>query len=187
MNIFGGTKVESKVISWALVVGIVVVLNLFFSVGIALVYDAPDYNDYCGSKEQVVERPTTAEQCVAVGGQWFKGNEVVDGRSIAEPIAKNESYCDEYFTCRQDFDNAREMYERNVFIILLGLGVLSIIAGIGTKSFVAVSNGLTFGGIFSFIIAAIRYWDSADDFVKFGMLGIALAALIWIGIKKIKN
>ncbi|MEX0917493.1 MAG: hypothetical protein WDZ90_03160 [Candidatus Paceibacterota bacterium] len=191
MNIFGGDKVDSKVISWALVIGIVVVLNLFFSVGIALVYEKPEFNTFCGNNEQVVQPIETKEQCLAVGGQWIEGTERTpsNGHPVLEkPLAgERQAYCNEFFTCQKEYEDAREMYERNVFIILLGLGVLSIIAGLAFKTFAPVSNGLTFGGILAFIIAAIRYWESADDLVKFGMLGLALAALIWIGIKKIKS
>ncbi|MBU2263298.1 hypothetical protein KJ750_01400, partial [Patescibacteria group bacterium] len=51
----------------------------------------------------------------------------------------------------------------------------------------AVALGFSFGGILSLIIGTIRYWSGMDDYLRFIILGVALAILIWMGIKKLKD
>ncbi len=50
-----------------------------------------------------------------------------------------------------------------------------------------ISIGLSWGGVLSFVIASIRYWSVADNLIKVLILGIALATLIWLAIKKFGN
>ncbi len=84
-------------------------------------YPEPEYTDFC-EKEQVIKNIDNQEECLVGGGQWteqmdrFKPVSVYEGEIIA--IDSPTGYCDQQFTCRKDFDTAREDYERNVFIAL---------------------------------------------------------------------
>ena len=49
------TTHQPKFVRWALMVGIVIILNIFFNVVVALAYPAPDYNNYCQ-----MQTPTSA-------------------------------------------------------------------------------------------------------------------------------
>ena len=53
-------------------------------------------------------------------------------------------------------------------------------------SFEVVSLGLSLAGILSLIIGSMRYWSAMDDYLRVVILGLALAALIYIGIKKFR-
>ena len=66
------------------------------------------------------------------------------------------------------------------------LGVASLVAGIFISA-TSVSIGLSLGGVLSLIIGSIRYWSDMDDILRVIMLGVALLALIWVGIKKLKD
>lgn len=172
------------VIKWALTIGIVVVLNLFFAVAIETAYPAPEFDNFC-TQEQVNRDYADEASCVAAGGQW---NENVNK---PEPVGSNRNvssgWCNPNFTCSQEYQDARENYARNVFVTLIVLGALSIAAGYALRISPAVSAGLSYGGVLTFIIAAARYWDAAGDIVRLVIVGVALLALIAIGVKKFKE
>lgn len=178
------------ILKWALIVGIVVVLNLFFNYAISLVYDAPEYEKFC-PQQQVNIPPKTQAECVAKGGAWTEGGDVVTKGNIAvpavTPTGERVGWCDVNFTCNKELNDAQKLYNRNVFIALVVLGVASLVAGFFFSEITAVSLGLSFGGVLSFIIGSIRYWSDMDDYLRVIILGLALVALIWLGVKKIKD
>jgi hypothetical protein len=170
---------HSPVIKWSLIIGIVIVINLFFNYLISLVYESPKYENYC-KQEQIVDY-NTKEACVAVGGQWNGSNGAVEINSTPK------GYCDPYFTCQKQFNDVNEVYNRNVFIALVVLGVILL-----ALSFILAFNNLisvsfAMGGILSIIIASIRYWSDANDVVHVLILFLALCALIYFAVKKFKN
>jgi len=175
-------------LKWATIIGIVVVLNLFFSVAIALVYPEPEFTDFCEEK-QVQKHIGTEEACVEVGGQWTENQRF--GYPRVEPIGALNSdivgYCNQNFECGNAYQEARDEYKRNVFIALVALGVLSLVGGVLTQSFKAVSAGLSYGGVLTFIIASMRYWDSATDIVRLVIVGVALIILIVIAARKFRE
>ncbi|MEK7505496.1 MAG: hypothetical protein AAB597_01165 [Patescibacteria group bacterium] len=177
---------NSRLQKWALIAGIVVVLNLFFNYAIYLVYPEPKYETYC-KQEQVREPIEKKDACVAAGGQW---NANVNYGKQVQPlppgyVPEAAGYCDTDFTCRKDYDAASQTYQRNVFVALVVLGVISLGAGVFLASQAgAVSTALSFGGVLSFIIASVRYWSYAQTWLQVAILGVALIALIWLGIKK---
>lgn len=169
---------KNWVLRWATIIGIVVILNLFFSVAIAVVYPEPEFNDFC---EQTQVRPTiqNEQQCLDAGGQW-----------TATPKLESETatgYCDQFFTCSKEYQDARESYQQNVFITLVILGILSLVAGVFSQSYHVVSIGLSYGGVLSLIIASIRYWSSAPDIVRLILVGAALAVLLFIAARKFRE
>jgi len=176
-----------KILKWPLIIGIVIVLNLFFLYAIKTAYPKPEYEDFC-PKEQVVKQIETKEECLEGGGQWqerdirVKPISMYDGDVVT--IEEPAGYCNQNFTCSQSFDEVRENYERNVFILLIVLGVISVVVGFLTIGKEVVSLALSLGGVLSFIIASIRYWQFASDWVHLGILTIALAVLIYLAIKK---
>ena len=177
------TQQKSKVLKWSLIIGITIVLNLFFNYSLSVVYSSPEYNNFC-KNEQVVEAITTKDACVAVGGQWNANVYPQKPTVVGEVVPAG--YCDPNFTCSKEFQTASDNYDRNVFVTLVVLGVITL----GVSSFIpniAVSQGLSLGGTLSFIIASMRYWGSANDLIKVFILGVALAALIYLAIKKFGN
>lgn len=173
---------QSKVLSWSLIVGIFIVLNLFFNYTISLFYTEPKYEDFC-PMTQVVTMPETQDECVAKGGQWTDNAYYKPGTpSTVSPEVRG--YCDLQYTCRHNYDTAQETYSRNIFIILVLLGALSVLAGNFLKGNYVISSGLALGGVLSFIIASMRYWSAADNLIRVVILAIALMILFWIAMKK---
>ncbi|MFZ3020374.1 MAG: hypothetical protein WA051_02585 [Minisyncoccia bacterium] len=170
----------SKVLKWSLIIGIVVVLNLFFNYALSLIYKQPDFALFCPNTAQVVEA-NTKDSCVAKGGQWNENTAYSPQKTEAK------GYCDLQFTCRQDYDSAQKSYDRNVFVTLVILGALCVAGGNFMKGNMTIGQSLSLAGVLSFIVASMRYWTSANDAVKVIILAIALIILIWVALKKFKD
>lgn len=177
-------NIESRIGKWSVIFGIVIVLNLFFNYTLSLVYEQPSYEVYC-PQSQVVTIPDTQAQCVAEGGQWTEN--AFYGRPMPVRVEESKGYCDLQFICRQEYDQARETYSRNVFVVLVALGALSVLVGNFFGGNLVISNGLALGGLLSFIIASMRYWSAADDLFRVIILAISLGILFWIAYKKFKS
>jgi hypothetical protein len=176
------TKQSSGVVRWSLIMGIVIVVNLFFNYALSLVYKAPDYTAYF-PQSQVVPNIATEQDCIAVGGQW-NGNAPMPQPTNSPIVPKTPSgYCNPDFTKQQQFDAAQKHYDRNIFIALVVLGVISIVCGMLLENTV-LSLSFSWGGVLSLIIASMRYWSDANNLLKVIILAIALGGLIWVAIKK---
>lgn len=180
----------SVIKKWALAVSILVVLNLFFNYGIYTFYKAPKFEDYCKQDLNSINY-TTKDACEAVGGMWNENYPKVVPMGVPVEVNTPEKvqtgYCDVYYTCQKDFAVVNSVYNRNVFIVLVVLGFLTLIGGLFIGASLAVSTGFTLGGVVSMIVGSIRYWTDMNDYLRFGLLGVALAVLVWLGIKKFKD
>ncbi len=176
---------ENKITKWSVILGIVIVLNLFFNYTLSLVYDSPVYDNFC-PQSQVVNVPDNQNECVNQGGQWTENAyymKPVPQERYTEPLG----YCDLQYSCRQEYDKVNGTYSRNVFVILVVLGALAVAVGNFFVGNTVISNGLSLGGVLSFIIASIRYWSAADDLFRVIILAISLGLLLWIAWKKFGN
>ncbi len=185
----------SKILKWVLALAIVIVLNLFFTYSIKLIYHTPTYDNFC-PRQQVTEEIKTKEACLDKGGAWtedsYYGKPVPTDRP--EPIMISPSkesaqtgYCDQNFTCSKNLEQATKLYNRNFFIVLVILGMLSIALSIFLRSIWVVSIGLALGGVISLIIGSARYWSDMNDYLRVIILALALISLIWLGVKKFKE
>ena len=180
---------QSKVLKWSLVIGIVIVINLFFNYGLSLVYKNPKYEAFCPTS-QVNKAVFTQDACVTQGGQWNENNPNT-GYPVPVTQVKGEilptGYCNLQFTCQNNYNAAQKVYDRNVFITLVILGAICVAIGSFFGGNAVVSIALSLAGVLSFIIASMRYWSSADDLIKVIILAIALGILVWVAVKKFKN
>lgn len=176
----------SVIKKWALAVSILVVLNLFFNYGIYTFYKAPKFENYCKQDLNSINY-TTKEACDTAGGRWNENYPKNIPVEVITPEKVQTGYCDVYYTCNKDLMADTSVYNRNVFVVLVILGLLSLVGGLFMSGSLAVSTGFTLGGVLSMIIGSIRYWTDMHDYLRFGLLGVALAVLVWLGIKKFKD
>jgi hypothetical protein len=177
------------VFKWLLAIGIAIVANLFANYAIDVFYSEPQYENFC-KEEQVKPAILTQEACVAKGGQWVENVHEVPNVPVARTApAKSEIFgsCNEHFTCSNEYSDARKIYDRNFFVGMIIVGTLLLVGSIFLVGVEAVSLGFSFGGILSFIVGTVRYWSNMDERLRVVVLGIALAALVWVGIKKFKE
>jgi len=180
----GSSLKGSKALKWILVVGLVVVLNLFFGYAIDAFYKKPQFENFCQQK-QVNIIPDTKNKCVAEGGQWTEDPSFSRSPKIPGEVVP-AGYCNMYYTCQKEYEETNKVYNRNVFVALVILGVASLIGGFFLAAYEAVSLGFSLGGVVSLVIAAARYWSDMDEWLRVIVLGLALATLIYVGIKKFR-
>jgi hypothetical protein len=173
---------------WTLAIGIAIVLAMFVNYGIQTFYKAPVYENYCPQQFYPVAPLAKFENCSqpAVDQQVQKNCTDSKGQINYHYDAfgcPTNPFCD---TCNRDWTAAQNNYNKNVFIFLAAIGALSIIAGVLLKVD-SVAIGLLIGGIVNIIIGTVRYWGGLQDVGRFLVLGVLLALLVWVGIKKVRD
>lgn len=170
-------KKPSKFVLVSIAIAIVIVINMFSNYAVSLIYKEPVYDTFV-KPTQVVEDIATKDKCISVGGQWSENSYPVE-----KGKTKIEGYCNANYTNELNYQKARASYEKKVFVTLTIFGVfLLVLAGFLTIQILSIS--LAWGGVLSLIIAAVRYWSLANDISKVVILGLALALLIWLAVKK---
>tara|TARA_Y100000310_G_C20057215_1_gene523293 strand:+ start:39 stop:527 length:489 start_codon:yes stop_codon:yes gene_type:complete len=155
-----------------LTIAIAVIFTFFVGYGIEVFNPSPDREDVCSYEAFVTQDPALCEKA---GGMWRD-----EGTS-----PKPEGYCDGK-KCYDKFALLEAAHNKVVFIVSVIIGILAFIAAFNLKQN-AVSTGIVGGSILLILYGTIRYWQHASDILKFILLGIALAALIWFAYKKIKE
>ncbi len=150
-------QTQSRVLKWSLIIGIVIVLNLFFNYSLSLVYKQPDYNNFC------------------------------QPMPVAVPVGDTSAINAQYNTCQNNFTTAQNNYDRNVFITLVILGAICVALGSSLSGNIVLGVSLSLAGVFSFVIASMRYWGSASGFLKLIILALALGILVSVAVRKFKN
>ena len=168
-----------------MIIGIVIVINMFFNYAISLVYTEPQYDNYC-KQTQVIAEVITQEACVSQGGQWNAND------AYSKPVAVGESTvirgsCNLQYTCNNEYQAISKVYNRNIFVALVVLGVILVALSFVLAFNWTISVAFALGGILSIIIASMRYWGDADNLVRVVILFLALCALIYFALKKFKN
>jgi hypothetical protein len=193
-----------------LAIAIAIVFAFFIGFGIEAFYKSPKYENFCPDNGPI--NIETQQQCEDNGGRWADTQtDRLIVEKIAAPVSPSQyvctktgettqnvtfncqtieqleqtGYCDLYYYCNQEFQDASEKYNRNVFIIAVIFGVIALILGIILK-IASVSSGLMGGGVLLIVYGIIRYWSGLQNYGRFIVLGIALAILIWIAYKKLK-
>ena len=164
---------KTRTKSVILAISIALVSVFFVAYAIQAIYPSPEYLDFCEDKPYPVLLNNSLD-CEASGGQW---NGYDNGYE--------KGYCNSNYKCNEEYNQIKDVYERNVFFLNLGLGIV-----ITVLSFLliveSVSNGLMAGGTILLIYGTIRYWSDLDNILKTLMLGVVLGILIWLGYKKLK-
>ena len=170
---------------WLLSLAIAIIFAFFIGYGIEVFDSSPDYNNFCSPKIYESQNETA---CHEVNGTWQSYEEPTS--TITDVPTKGpkgpSGSCNQPYICQENFNNAQLKHDRIVFIVTL---IASIIAfGIGTVlSREITSTGLYAGAVFTLLYGTIRYWQHADNLLKFVLLGLALAILVWIAINKLKD
>ncbi|MEI8339814.1 MAG: hypothetical protein WCF94_04105 [bacterium] len=176
----------SSIFKWSLILGAIIVFSLFLAYSISLIKPAPKFEDFCTqSQQKLVTEIKDSQTCQAKGGQWTEYAKPAASGIANDPIT---GYCDQYFTCNKDFSKANSTYEKNVFIVYVIVGVILLVASL----FLAAINqtlmvSASLAGILTLVIASIRYWNEAKDWLRVVILFVALSAIITLIVRKFKD
>jgi len=172
---------ESKVKQNILSISIAIILALFIGYGIQTFYPTPKYEDFCNETFMPKAPIATENECLTVGGKWSTYPIMVGDKT------QLSGSCDSEFTCRQNFNDTLTPYNRNVFIITVILGILFIILGGAYIKNDSVSFGVMGGAVLTIVYGTMRYWNDMSSIIKWVLLGVSLAVLIWLGYTRMKK
>lgn len=173
----------------AIAAAVAILSAVFIALLIDAVYQEPQWSDYCedefGPRAYTPPVPASIEnRCDYSYGD--EGQQCYRDRGLVR-TKLNESGCpvfDKCDFCNKDYDAARKVYTRNVFIIAGIIGVIAIFAGTMWKiEFLA--SGLMFGGIILLFYATMRYFGDADKLLRVIIVFVELLLVLWIGYKKL--
>lgn len=170
-------------------ISIAVIFAFFIGFGIAAFYDGPERQDFCEGIDPSIATdscPAAQKTPAPVSDRYFEscwceqdcsGDKCVDSDTCFKTNP-------EYTQCQKDYDDAREAYSKNVFIIACLIGLITMIVGGFVLKHESVSPGLMGGGFLTILYGVVRYWEFAGDWLRFIILGFILAMLIYFAYRK---
>jgi hypothetical protein len=176
------TTKHPKFVRWALLIGIVIALNLFFLAARTFIVAEPQYDKFCPT---TLQPAVTQESCLAQDGIWVETPN--DPRVSAVTKPNQEGYCDLYQKCQPVYEAARDEYGMLAFTVMVAFGVIALIIGVIPMGSSIVSSGLSYGGVLALIIAAGGYWSEAGELLRLAMSVVALGVLLYLGMKRFKD
>lgn len=170
----------------AVAVAIAILFAVFVGLLIDLVYEQPNYADYC--KEEFGPRPAIIASKETLCGYEYgeEYQKCVNDKGLPR-FTYNASGCpvfNECDLCYLQFDDALKVYNRNVFIIASVIGLVAIFAGTLWK-IEFLGTGLMFGGILLLFYGTARFFPAADKLLRVIIIFAELLIVIWIGYKKL--
>lgn len=173
-----------------IVLGIIIaVMFLLFAVyGTKLIYEAPEYEDYCNSSRYAY--PTAFEKIGSVNctyNQTLQNSkqDCYNQKGEAIPIY-DENGCEKSFTCdfcMRDFEKAQGKYSQNLFLIGIILILVTVVISALKIKAESVSAGLMAGSLMFLIYISATFWRFMEDWFRFIVLTLALGVIIFVGYK----
>jgi len=162
-----------------LAIAIAIIFAFFVGAGIAAFYPSPEYQDFCSNERYPVLKQS--DDCTFV-------ERPMCGKGYADPIYTSEGCVESYVceTCNIDYGDARDKHNQTLFIVTVIAGLIAIIVGVALPV-APVAQGLMGGGMLIILYGLLRNWHNFGAVVRFIILGLVLAALIWLGYKKFKK
>jgi len=168
---------------WIIAIALVVVINLLFQYGVIAVAPAPTIDQFCPAQPV---NYTDAVSCVQKGGQWT--NYPLTPVEITQAVQNNQPLgtCNPTFTCNNNYIHAHSVYNKDVFIALIALSLISIALGLFIH-IESLSLGFSLAGIVSLVIASFEYWPDADNWMRALVLIVAVIMLVWVSVKEFRS
>lgn len=159
---------------------IAVIFLMFCVYGTKLMYDEPEYKDFC--KDTYSFPSKVSDNCSVSNELQDKINECSDSEGIIRYEydangCRIDLTCD---FCNKDFEEVKKNYAQNLFLISLIFGIVIIAVSVLFIKISAISGGLMAGSLFFIIYGTSGYWEFMDDWIRFILLGVVLGVLIWL-------
>lgn len=163
----------SKVLTAVFGIGIGVVVYVTMLLGIQAFYPEPEYDDFCDDRLRIAEPMFAMAECA-------DDMTVGECRQLSREPEPDK---DKIQLCQEDYDQSREVYSRNFFIIANVLGVLALIVSfflflnVSSMTVTNIASGIACSGIVMILWAFMRGWEGTDDKLKF-VVGLIIAAIV---------
>ncbi|MFP4424000.1 MAG: hypothetical protein ACLFP2_02090 [Candidatus Woesearchaeota archaeon] len=155
----------------------------------------PEYNDFCDNR---LQKPiaTTDTECESINVSVEDrqscndkdGNIQYDYNSNGCPVSY---YCE---TCSQEYSEAREKYNMNVFLISAIIGLIAIVLALylPTKEELNewIATGFMLGGLLTIFFGTFAYiWDIGEigRFIRPLVFLLEIVIIIFVAYKKLKE
>jgi len=173
----------------AMILAITVLLPLFVGLFTDAVYQQPKYENYCNNTyyDSPKFMPTAAVNCTD-----FNNNENVQkcyNKKGNPEYTYDTNGCQTFKLCNYcsvAFNDATQKYNRNIFFILLPIGLAIVILGL----YLLVDYlgaGLMFAGLIIMFYATMRYFSDMSKALRAIVILVELLVIMWIGYKKISE
>ncbi len=159
-----------------LTIAISLVFVFFVGYGIETFSPSPEYDNFCPDNLYELK---SEKVCLEYGGEWEK-YEKLDQENLPK-----EGYCKESEECQNAYSLAESKQDKIVFVVTAIIGLIAIITSVFLHK-KTVGIGIGAGGVLLIIYGTLRYWQHANNLLKFVLLGVALTILILVGYKKLK-
>ncbi|MEK6888684.1 MAG: hypothetical protein AABW80_01110 [Nanoarchaeota archaeon] len=184
-----------------LAIGIAVLLTVFFSYGLYVVYEKPSYG-YVDSSECYAQYgcENMVNKCYTNVSTSDLGAPEKPREPSYNQSCYNQVYASsEYQKCQEDQQKCVESKEitsdnykhsRNSFYILIVIAILSIIAGSFFWNMEGIGSGIMGGGVLIVLWSlayTTDYWTTLNKYFKLIAVGIVLILLIYLGYKKLEQ
>jgi len=177
----------------AMVIALAILGALFVGLLVDAVYESPKYEDYCKTRYPEAHpkyvSPTVVCNYTAAPEEVDRVNKCYDEKGMPEfnfdqygcqTGFKECNYCSKYF------NDANNLYNRNVFYIVSVIGAIAILAGLYLR-YDVVGTGMMFSGILLVAYGTARYFSEMSKIMRVVVIFIELALLIMVSIKKLKK
>jgi hypothetical protein len=148
--------------------------------GINAFYPSPVRNDFCPS----VYEFTTEAECIAGEGIWQSttspGAKTSDSGVISIPLEGGR--CQNDPACYDEYDLARDVHSRNLFLISLFIGIILVFLGIHFFNVKAIGSGIMGGGVITLFYGGIVSWGHSEEWFRFIISLISLAFLVFLAV-----
>lgn len=175
-----------KINNLVLGIGIFVVFMFMIAYGIQAFYPAPQYDSYCEGNIFVPKFIEPYAQCISSRILQEAEQACYNSKGFPE-YTYNDTGCaiavKECNYCQRDFENARLHYDKNVFVIALLIGIITLFLGYSAFSTEPVSSSLMASGIGAIFYGSAKNWENLSNIWRFLLLVTALILLIWIALK----
>ncbi len=165
---------------------IAIIYAFFIGYGIEVFHEGKNYEDFCSQRVYEARNQTA---CTELNGTWQSYPPAMDVKA-PQPVQIDPSIqtgsCSNSYSCQEKYENTSLTHDRIVFIVALIGSIVAFIIGT-LLSREITSTGLYGGAVLTLLYGTMRYWQHADNLLKFVLLGVALAILIWIAIKKLQD
>lgn len=177
---------------FAMVLGIMILLPLFLGLFVDAVYEEPKYEDYCNESQYLyMEKPMPSPPTVNCSYDYYSTPEAQScsyDRGLPR-FKYNASGCQVYDFCdycNKNYQDAQELYNRNLFFLLAPLGFIAVIIGI---YFLIdyMGAGLMLGGLITIFYATMRYFSDMSKLMRALIILAELILIIWIGYARIEK
>jgi len=184
MATFDGRKLALTIIVGVFIAVMVVTL---VNLAVSYVYEGPQYDDFCKNGRYNYPTPIKEGTSCSYSGELREaeqacyndgGQPVYDYDDDGCNIAVKE--CD---FCNKEYDDAQQIYNRNVFFVFAAIGFALIVFGLFSRNLLLQIITLP-SGAFLVIEAAVRNFDSKLAVII--VFALLIVAATYLAMKKLR-